>query len=255
MNNPNINQQVKKAADILRSSKQTTAFTGSGISVESGIPSFRGGDGIWSKYDPQVLDLNYFYANPKASWHVIKEIFYDYFGVAKYNRAHEVLAQMEQAGLLAAVITQNIDNLHQEAGNTKVYEFHGNSKKLVCTACDHHFNVSEDIFDHIPPRCEKCKGLIKPDFIFFGEAIPQDAYQISVELAKGSDVFLVIGTTGEVMPANHIPVLAKQNGAKIIEVNPEHSKFTYNITDIYLQGKAGEVLDLLAKEMFETDNT
>ncbi len=241
---------IKEAAALLRKSKQTTAFTGSGISVESGIPSFRGSDGIWSKYDPQTLELNYFFSHPEASWNVIKEIFYDYFGSAKFNMAHEVLARMEKEGMLKAVITQNIDNLHQEAGNTRVYEFHGNSKKLICTSCSARIDVFEDVFKNIPPKCENCEGLLKPDFIFFGEGIPQDVYQMSTLLAQNSDVFLVIGTTGEVMPANYMPVLARQNGAKIIEINTEHSRFTNEITDIYLQGKAGEVMGKLAGELF-----
>lgn len=241
---------IKEAAKLIKESKYTGSFTGSGISVESGIPSFRGEDGIWSKYDPQTLELHYFYSYPKESWSVIKEIFYDYFGIAKFNRAHEVMAQMEKAGLLKGITTQNIDNLHQEAGSEVVHEFHGNSKKLICTECHKRFDVSEDVFKSLPPKCDSCKGLLKPDFIFFGEAIPQDAYQASMILAQNAEVYLVVGTTGEVMPANYMPILAKENGATIIEVNPDKSRFTNSITDIFLQGKAGEMLDKLSKELF-----
>ena len=243
---------LKEAARLVRESEFTTAFTGSGISVESGIPSFRGKDGIWAKYDPMSLELNYFFSNPGASWEVIKEIFYDYFGVARFNRAHEVLGLLEKKGMLECVITQNIDNLHQEAGNTIVHEFHGNSKKLVCTSCKSHFDVDESIFKNIPPSCASCSGLLKPDFIFFGEQIPPDAYMASVKAAEKSEVMLIIGTTGEVMPANQIPIYAKQNGATIIEINPEKSLLTDRITDIWLQGKASEVLDKLAKQIFES---
>ncbi|MDZ7741155.1 MAG: NAD-dependent deacylase [Bacteroidota bacterium] len=242
---------IKESVKLLNNSKHTIAFTGSGISVESGIPSFRGVNGIWTKYDPMSLELSYFFANPKESWSVIKEIFYDYFGLAKFNRAHEVLGQMEKAGMLACVITQNIDNLHQEAGNTIVHEFHGNSKKLVCTSCHAHFDVDESIFLKIPPTCHSCDGLLKPDFIFFGEQIPPDAYMASTQAAEKAEVCLVIGTTGEVMPANQIPVLAKQSGATIIEVNPEKSMLTDRITDIWLQGKASEVMDKLAEYLFD----
>ena len=240
---------IKESAALIKKSKYNIAFTGSGISVESGIPPFRGEHGIWSKYDPMVLDLNYFFSNPKESWSVIKEIFYDYFGVAKFNRAHEVLGLMEKAGLLECVITQNIDNLHQEAGNTVVHEFHGNSKKLVCTSCQKHFDVDESVFLNIPPGCAECQGLLKPDFIFFGEQIPPDAYMASMQAAEKAEVCLVIGTTGEVMPANQIPVMAKQSGATIIEVNPVKSMLTDRITDIWLQGKASEVMDKLAKTL------
>lgn len=241
---------IQKAAKIIKNSKYNVAFTGSGISVDSGIPSFRGEDGIWNKYDPMSLELNYFFSEPRASWFVIREIFYDYFGKARYNRAHEVLAMMEQKGMLECVITQNIDNLHQEAGNTIVHEFHGNSKKLVCTSCREHFEVEECIFKKLPPACKKCNGLLKPDFIFFGEQIPQDAYKASMEAAEKARVMLVIGTTGEVMPANYIPVAARQSGATIVEINPEKSLLTDKITDIHLKGKASEVLNKLAEYIF-----
>ncbi len=242
---------IQEASELIKNSNYTAAFTGSGISVESGIPSFRGKDGIWSKYDPNTLELHFFYTYPKESWNVIKEIFYDFFGVAKFNRAHEVLALMEKKGLLKGITTQNIDNLHQEAGSIIVHEFHGNSKKLVCTKCNEHYDITEDIFLSLPPKCWKCDGLLKPDFIFFGESIPQDAYQASIQLAQNSEVFLVIGTSGEVMPANYMPVLAKESGARIIEVNPTESRFTNQITDIFLQGKSNEVMDKLAVELFD----
>jgi len=127
---------LEQAADALRRAKRAVAFTGAGISVESGIPPFRGPDGLWSRYDPQVLDLSYFHAHPLESWQVIKEIFYDYFGRARPNEAHKALARLEQAGYLQGVITQNIDNLHQEAGSRHVVEYHGTSRYLTCTACE-----------------------------------------------------------------------------------------------------------------------
>jgi NAD-dependent deacetylase len=242
-------EKIKKAAGILKKSKYTTAFTGAGISVESGIPPFRGETGLWSKYNPIVLDINYFHSNPNESWKIIKEIFYDFFGKAKPNDAHKVLSRMEQAGLLKNVITQNIDNLHQEAGSKEVYEFHGNSHDLICTKCGARYKINELDFEHLPVTCPKCNGLIKPDFIFFGEGIPSVAYQKSLEAAQEADVFLLIGTTGEVMPASQIPSLAKNNGATIIEINIEPSNYTYSITDIFLQGKATEVMNKLAKEL------
>jgi NAD-dependent deacetylase len=242
---------IREAAKLIKNSKQTGAFTGSGISVESGIPPFRGENGIWAKYDPQTLELHYFFNYPEESWKVIKKIFYDYFGAAKFNRAHEVLAILEQKGILKGVTTQNIDNLHQEAGSKTVYEFHGNSKKLICTGCRKHFEVDDSVFKKLPPYCLNCNGLLKPDFIFFGENIPMDAYQNSIKLSESSDVFLVIGTTGEVMPANQMPVNAKRAGAKIIEVNTEPSRFTSNITDIFLRGRASEVMDKLLSEIEE----
>jgi NAD-dependent deacetylase len=245
-----LHKNIRKAARHLKSARFTSAFTGAGISVESGIPSFRGDGGLWSKYDPQILDIDYFMENPVESWQVIKEIFYDFFGQAKPNRAHLVLAEMEKNELLARTITQNIDNLHQEAGSIHVYEFHGNCKNLICLGCHTVYKSSQISFDHFPPTCRQCGGLLKPGFVFFGEAIPQLPMMAAYEAAAQSDVFLIIGTTGEVMPANQIPVLAKNNGALIIEVNPDESNYTRKITNIYLKGKAGEIMDLLARELF-----
>lgn len=241
----NIKQNISKAAEIIKSSKHLVAFTGAGISVESGIPPFRGEEGLWSKYNPEVLDLHYFHENPQKSWVVIKEIFYDFFGEAKPNAGHHALARLEALGKLDCVITQNIDNLHQMGGSEVVHEFHGNSHKLVCTSCSRHYALEEVKLETLPPECEACKGLLKPDFIFFGESIPSDAFQASIAAAEKADVFLIIGSTGEVMPANQIPVMAKDNGAKVIEINPNHSNYTHHVTDVYLKGKAGEIMTQL----------
>ncbi len=244
--------ELDKAAKLIKNSEYTTAFTGAGISVESGIPPFRGPQGLWSKYDPIVLDIDYFKTNPLESWKVIKEIFYDFFGKAKPNAAHIALARLEKEGYVKNIITQNIDNLHQEAGSKTVYEFHGNSHTLVCTKCGKRFSINQIDFDNLPVRCDRCGGLVKPDFIFFGEGIPQVAYQASIEAAGSADVFLVIGTTGEIMPASQIPYMAKQNGAKIIEINPEPSNYTGSITDIFLKGKAGIIMPALADAVLKS---
>ncbi|MBN1187942.1 MAG: NAD-dependent deacylase [Bacteroidales bacterium] len=232
---------IHQAIEWIKSSKHTTAFTGAGISVESGIPPFRGPHGLWNKYDPQCLDLNYFDKHPEKAWPVIKEIFYDFFDVARPNKAHDALARMEAAGLLNAVITQNIDNLHQEAGSKTVYEFHGNSKRLVCRKCNKYYKVKHETFAVVPPKCE-CGTILKPDFIFFGEMIPEEANMKSFMEADMAEVFIMIGTTGEVMPANILPRVAKKHGAKIIEVNTSLSAYTDTVTDIFLQGKATEIM-------------
>lgn len=236
---------IQDAAFFIKKSNFTTAFTGAGISVESGIPPFRGEGGIWNKYDPKTLEIGYFINHPEESWKVIREIFYDYFGKASPGRAHRVLAEMENHNLLHCTITQNIDNLHQAAGSREVFEFHGNLMKFVCLACANKYSYGEIPFDPLPPRCPACKGLLKPDFVFFGEAIPREPLAAAYAAADRSNVFLIIGSTGEVMPANQIPPLARRNGATIIEVNPQESNYTGWITDIFLQGKAGEVMDSL----------
>ena len=248
----NLEQVVHEAAILLRNSKFTTAFTGAGISVESGIPPFRGEEGLWNKYDPRYLEIGFFLAQPEESWKVIKQIFYDFFGEATPNSAHLMLAKMEREGMLHRIITQNIDNLHLEAGSTQVYEFHGNSMKLVCLACFRKSPYREISLEELPPRCPDCQGLLKPDFVFFGEPIPQKPMIAAYDAAGKSDVFLIIGSTGEVMPANQIPPMAKQNGVKIIEINPEESNYTNGITDIFLKGKAGELTSLLGEILFST---
>lgn len=237
--------QLQKAVEAIKKSNYNIAFTGAGISVESGIPPFRGENGIWSRYDPNTLEIGFFYENPKESWEVIKQLFYDFFGDAQSNLAHQVLAEMEQDGMLECIITQNIDNLHQQAGSKLVHEFHGNSQQLVCVACKSYYDSSDIDLEKLPPRCNKCNGLIKPDFIFFGEGIPPKAYENSVDAATQAEVVIIVGSTGEVMPAAQMPYHAKQNGATIIEVNPGVSNFTNSITDIYLEGKATEVLEEL----------
>ena len=214
-----MEDQIRKAARLLLQSRFTTAFTGAGISVESGIPPFRGNDGVWSRYDPKTLEIGFFRSHPVESWDIIKAIFYDNFEQAKPNKAHLALAEMEQRALLGRIITQNIDNLHQEAGSKEVYEFHGNSKRLVCLGCHRVYPVRDISLDLLPPTCRECGGLLKPDFVFFGEGIPQAALGASYEAARLSDVFLIIGTTGDVMPANQIPFMARSAGCKIIEIN------------------------------------
>jgi len=239
----------KDAAELIKNSKKTVAFTGAGISVESGIPTFRGPDGLWSKYDPKILDIDYFTLNPKEAWEKIKEIFYDYMQNVKPNDAHYFLADLEKEHMLEAVITQNIDNLHQEAGSKNVIEFHGTAKNLVCMNCFKKYDKDEIDLNDLPPACPKCWGLLKPNFVFFKEPIPKKALEKSLELAQECDLMLVIGTTGEIQPASQIPILAKQNGAKIIEINIEPSNYTNTITDIFLQDKATVASKKLKEEL------
>lgn len=235
----------EQAAEYILDSKRTCAFTGAGISVESGIPTFRGENGLWNKYDPGFLDINYFQSNAQKSWELIKEVFYDYFGKAAPNSAHYALAQLEADNHLYSIITQNIDNLHQRAGSINVIEYHGTSHKLVCTGCSNIYTAEEKFLKVLPPVCENCGAVLKPDFVFFGEPIPEAASKGAAREVVGSDLFILIGTTGEIMPASMIPYQAKQNGAKIIEINITPSNYTNSITDIYLEGRATEVLGSL----------
>ena len=246
-----MEDQRVKVAQLLKKSKYSMAFTGAGISVESGIPPFRGELGLWNKYDPKVLDIDYFHSDGKRAWFFIREIFYEFFGKAQPNNAHRVLARLEHSGRLQAVVTQNIDNLHQLAGSNHVFEFHGNSNRLVCTECGRLSDISDINLENIPPHCPVDGSILKPDFIFFGEGIPPLAYEKSFEAARDCEVCLIIGSTGEVTPAAYVPHTAKRNGAIIIEINPEESLFTHSITDIHLRGKAGEELRIIENLLFE----
>jgi len=232
------------AIDSLISSNYTVVFTGAGISVESGIPPFRGENGLWTKYNPNFLNTHYFESHPKESWRLIKEIFYDFFGAAQPNMAHKIIAKWEKQDLVQSIITQNIDNLHQEAGSKNVIEFHGTAQTLTCMKCNKQYNSSK-FLKTLPPRCPECNGLLKPDFVFFTEPIPSQAYENTIKAATRAELFILVGTTGEIMPASQIPFIANEKGAKFIEINTNPSKYTSSITNIFLQGKATEVFQKL----------
>lgn len=239
----------EQAAGAIRNGKHVVAFTGAGISVESGIPPFRGPGGLWEKYDPHSLEIGYFLQNPEASWRVIREVFYDAFGKAQPNAAHVALAELESRGVLKALITQNIDNLHQRAGSRAVVEFHGSSRTLRCVDCTESCEASQTDLSTLPPTCRLCGAILKPDFVFFGEPISHQAYARAFLEAERADVMLVIGTTGEVMPAGLVPRMAKSKGATLIEINPAESNYTREITDIFIEAKAAEALPHLLEAL------
>jgi NAD-dependent deacetylase len=172
----------------------------------------------------------------------LKEIFYEHFAKAQPNDAHRVLAWLEKRGLLKAVITQNIDNLHQIAGSKKVVEFHGNTRDLICLSCGATKTANPELLELLPPRC-RCGGILKPDCIFFGEPIPQEAWYDSRREVQTADVVLIIGSTGEVYPAASLPHQAAEAGAAVIEINPEESHFTHSITDVFVGLPAGEAMN------------
>ena len=236
------------AAEWILESKYTIVFTGAGVSVESGIPPFRGENGLWSKYNPSFLLTSYFKKHPKESWELIYEIFYDFFNKANPNDAHYIIAELEKKGLINAIITQNIDNLHQKAGSKNIVEYHGTSRTLTCVNCTQKFNSNNLIKkENLPPHCPNCDSLLKPDFVFFSEPIPAKAQALSNRYASMAELFIIVGTTGEIMPASLIPYLAGEKGARIIEVNIEPTKYTQTIVDIILKGKATEVFIKLKK--------
>jgi len=239
---------LNNAARLVVNARFLGVLTGAGISVESGIPPFRGENGLWSKYDARLFDISYFKSSPLESWRLLKKLFYESFQNAKPNEAHYVLARLEEKKLLKSLITQNIDSLHFNAGSRNVVEYHGNTRELVCTKCRKRTEATPEKIEKLPPLCE-CGGVLKPNIVFFGEEIPLTALLKVQKAAERTDVLLVVGTTGEVFPASFIPFEVKKRNAKIIEVNIQPSRYTEEISDIFLQGKASEVLHDLEEEV------
>lgn len=249
MSMKSVEEVLQKAAAAIRGAKHLTAFSGAGISVESGIPPFRGEGGIWNKYDPSILDLEMFRQNPERSWPAIREMFTSFLGTdgripVQPNAAHRVLAKWEAEGRLKTLITQNIDGLHAAAGSRNLVEFHGHCRTLVCLQCGRKLPLNAETTAQNVPRCA-CGGLLKPDFVFFGEEIPPEALATSEAAARQTDCMVLIGTSGVVYPAASVPALAKRYGATIIEVNSGPTEYTARITDEFIPLKAGAALTLL----------
>jgi NAD-dependent deacetylase len=236
---------VERAAATIAASKYLVAFTGAGISVESGIPPFRGSGGLWETYDPSILDIGTFYSDPASAWAAIKNLFYDHWLACAPNAAHRVLAGWEAENRLILTITQNIDGLHYEAGSRSVVEYHGSLRDLICIRCGARRAAKETELTVLPPRCADCGGVLKPDFVFFGEGIPDGASSAASAAVGRCDCLLVIGTSGEVHPAASLPPAAKRNGATIIELNPNPSSYTSRIVDVFLPLGAANGMELL----------
>jgi NAD-dependent deacetylase len=166
---------------------------------------------------------------------------------AKPNPGHAALAELENMGIVTAVITQNIDGLHQLAGSRDVVEFHGSSRRMRCLKCGRTWAREDISLEQLPPRCE-CQGVIKPDIVFFGEAIPEEAGISAYSAAQACEIMLVVGTSAVVAPASHLPVIAKQSGAKIIEVNMEPSALG-KLSDLVLLGEASEIMPQLVRQV------
>ena len=238
----------KELAALIRRRPRVAALTGAGISVESGIPSFRGAGGLWDRYDPmEYAHIRAFRRDPAKVWQLLKEMD-DTISRARPNPAHYALAELEAKGYLTGIITQNVDNLHQAAGSKRVVEYHGNALRFVCDHCRGHHPRETLDFSQTPLYC-LCGGLIRPDVVFFGEAIPPTAQAEAEDLAQHCDLLLVIGTSGEVAPASYIPAIAREWHALIVENNLEPTGLTSAIADHFLPGSAGEVLPRVIKEL------
>jgi len=240
---------VEHAAELISRSRRTVALTGAGISAESGIPTFRGEGGLWTKYDPvKVASIETFLANPTAYWEVAKERG-SVALAAKPNPGHQALAAMEQAGRLEAVVTQNTDGLHQAAGSRRVIELHGSGRTVECLDCgrrEPRADVQARLDREMPPRCGNCgRTRLKPTVVFFGESMPVEAVQEAFRLANESDVILVVGSSLVVYPAAEIPLEAVRGGAAMIVVNAEPTPFD-RLAAVVIHGRAGKILPEIA---------
>jgi NAD-dependent deacetylase len=221
--------------------QSVVAFTGAGISAESGVPTFRGADGLWRKMRPEELaSMEGFMKNPSLVWEWYAHRRRVIQGV-KPNAGHQALVEFEKMFPAFAVITQNIDNLHRRAGSRTVYELHGNIERNYCLACGDAYRGTEVPLADGRPSCARCGGLVRPDVVWFGEVLPEDEWNASVRVAESADVFLSVGTSAVVYPAASLPMMAKRRGAFLVEVNPEPTALT-EYADEFLQGPAGVIL-------------
>ncbi|MFO7752807.1 MAG: NAD-dependent deacylase [Desulfobacteraceae bacterium] len=238
-------EELKKHVENCR---YMAAFTGAGISADSGIPTYRGEDGYWSKYDPgKYADVNYFMQDPSYYWQFFRDVRYPALAAAKPNKSHKALASLEKRGKLKAVITQNIDGLHQVAGSEEVLELHGNTRKFTCMICRKVFNleaVHAFLAHALPPECDQCGGLIRPMVVFFGESLPQDVLHRAQRESARCDLFLVIGSSLVVQPAASLPLVAAENGAKLVIVNKEATPLDQR-ADLVIRDGAASVLKVL----------
>ena len=232
----------KSLIDILKEAKSIVFFTGAGISSESGIPTFRGKDGIWKKLKPEELaNFDAFIRNPQMVWEWYnhrKKIIHE----AQPNKAHLAISEMQNYFEDVTIVTQNIDNLHRRAGSKKMFELHGNIERNFCINCKKFYNEELD-FSNGVPKCE-CGGLIRPDVVWFGEYLPEDQFKGGEKAAMNCDIFFVVGTSAVVYPAAGLVYTAKYSGATIVEINVEETEISSMVNYSYF-GKAGEILPLI----------
>jgi NAD-dependent deacetylase len=235
-------EQLKR---MIQEASAIVAFTGAGVSAESGIPTYRGSDGVWNKYDPdKYANVNEFTKDPSYYWSFFREVRYPVLKAAAPNAAHRLLARMEEQGKLRAVITQNIDGLHQEAGSRNVLELHGNTRTFACMSCGQTYTlegVRVLLESELPPPCSTCQGLIKPAVVMFGEPLPGDILREAEILSRNCDLFLAIGSSLLVQPAASMPLIAKRSGAKLVIVNKDATRLDA-MADLVIQGTASQIL-------------
>lgn len=229
-------------SEVSLCSMKVVVLTGAGISAESGIPTFRGKDGLWKQRNPMELATpEAFHKNPKLVWE-----WYDWrrqkIKEAKPNKGHIILAKMEKNYEDVCLITQNVDGLHWRAGSKKVIELHGNIWRVKCLKCKESYFLHDTPLREIPPTCKHCGGLLRPGVVWFGESLPIDLLEEAYAHSTEADVFLVVGTSSQVYPAAELPIVAKRSGAKLIEVNLEETPVS-SIADHVIRESASTGLE------------
>ncbi|MCH8914430.1 MAG: NAD-dependent deacylase [Thaumarchaeota archaeon] len=236
--------------DHINDIKKIVFVTGAGISQESGIPTFRGKDGLWRNYDAMKLaTIDAFYDNPKLIWEWYNERRKNIFA-AQPNLGHKAIAELEKF-VKVVVLTQNIDGLHQKAGSSEVLELHGSIVKIKCSVCDFKDEIMTE-FSEIPPLC-KCGSILRPDVVWFGESLSQDVWQKAMIFASQCDLMIIAGTSLVVSPANTLPIYAKQNNAILIEINPENTEMSSEM-DLVIRNTSAITLPELVSVFSKVNN-
>ncbi len=242
-----------KLKSLLKDANSICVLTGAGISAESGVETFRGAGGLWSKLKPEELaNFDAFMRNPELVWewyNYRKKIIHE----VSPNAGHVALARLETLVQEFTLVTQNIDNLHFRAGNKKILELHGNIERSYCTKCGKLAGIIEIFRNTGVPKCVFCGGLVRPDVVWFGEMLPEGVFERAVDAAKKCDLFLTVGTSAVVFPAAGLPLAALDGGAYVVEINTEHTELSNSVNEM-LQGKAGEILPKLV-EIAEEEET
>ena len=254
-----LNEDIQRAAAMARRASCVVALSGAGLSAGSGIPTYRGAGGLWTQHGtPPLLSYQEFASDPAAWWakrlaaeedpsHPVYQM-KQAVDAAKPNAGHLALAELERRGVLRCVITQNVDNLHAEAGSRSLLEIHGNRTRLRCLECGLRFPRESYELSGSQPLCLECGGVVKLDTVMFGEAIPPDVLMACRDAAERCDCMLLVGTSGTVNPAARLPLLAKENGAALIEINPEETPLT-GWCDVALSGPADVILPELLRSI------
>jgi len=247
--------EIDLLCDLILQAKKIVVFTGAGVSTESGIPDFRSPGGIWDKYDPDEFTIQKFLSSAETRrkhWKMLSES--SLITETKPNPAHYAIAELDRLGKLDCVITQNVDNLHQKAGvpENKVFELHGNMKWTICLSCHQRF-PTEELLQRIKQEtdvlaCPNCQGILKPDVVLFGEALPEKTLTEATRRSQNCDLLIIIGSTLVIYPAAYIPMYAQNAGAKLAIINLSDTPLDHYAT-LVIHGKAGEIMSRVIEKV------